>query len=229
MKTPTRSPKNEGFTLIELLTVIAVVAILVAIIVPTVGAVRKKAHESRATSNLRQLAIAHLTYAAENRNRFPPRYQQGVAPTWQESLFPYLAVKKKGGDSSTINRMRQDPSSIFNVPDSLPYEQRNTAQTSIARNWCMHNAQWDYRPSRVPNPSRAILLGECVEANKDEMTGLAADLVSPASNNLPMPGFRRAGGTKALMAFCDAHVESLTKPQLIGTSAAGESNLWRWW
>lgn len=67
MHSLTASPGGErrGFTLIELLTVIAIIAVLSAVLIPAVGGMLNRARKATAANNLRQIAIAYANYTSQ--------------------------------------------------------------------------------------------------------------------------------------------------------------------
>ena len=56
----------KGFTLVELLVVVAIIGILAAIAIPQFSQYRKKAYDSTAKSDLRNLVSAEEAYYADN-------------------------------------------------------------------------------------------------------------------------------------------------------------------
>lgn len=64
--------RTKGFTLIELLVVISIIALLVSILMPSLGAAREQAKLVTCSSNLRQLGLAIFMYADEYNNKVPP-------------------------------------------------------------------------------------------------------------------------------------------------------------
>mgnify|MGYP005844945039 CR=1 FL=1 len=61
-----------GFTLIELLVVISIIALLIALLLPALGAAREQSRTVACLSNLRQVHVGLQVYAGEQRDHAPP-------------------------------------------------------------------------------------------------------------------------------------------------------------
>ena len=77
--------KLRGFTLIELLVVIAVIAILAALLLPVLSKSKEQANTTRCVNNSREIGLAFLLYAVDNREHLPDLYTKygwSVGTTW---------------------------------------------------------------------------------------------------------------------------------------------------
>lgn len=62
--------RSKGFTLIELLVVVAIIALLVSILLPSLGRARELARRAMCSANLNGVGKAFALYKTENRDRY---------------------------------------------------------------------------------------------------------------------------------------------------------------
>lgn len=134
--------KISAFTLVELLVVISIIAMLLAILIPSLQKARETAKRTICASNLKQLGMGWSLYASDNKNAFP----FGATNTTVDSSMPYwyhfgIGI---GAYMPTLTLDERDPSK------TLP------TKGSVSRVWyCPTNASEaiDYcRP--IPGKSR---------------------------------------------------------------------------
>jgi prepilin-type processing-associated H-X9-DG protein/prepilin-type N-terminal cleavage/methylation domain-containing protein len=213
-----KTQKIRAFTLIELLTVIAIIGVLAAIIIPTVGKVRESARASQCASNLRQIGMAFQLHAQEKRGALPA--SQGTS-MWTVEIHPYLEgrpIRPGGGIPSAEEWLAGTSGTLVCETYRLTglYEPSPWI-TGYAMNFRLYSPDmgpgagnatdtiWDLdRASRGRVPaSRKILAAERNGGFQFEVTQFG-----PLGNHVANVGSSRHGNRSNYL-FLDGHVKSL--------------------
>ena len=126
-ETNTSSDRSTGFTLIELLVVVSVIAVLLAILLPSLGKARALAQRSGCGSNLKQLALAWTVYLDDHDGRF---YQgiranfdyggwKGTKGWWPRPLNKYVGLNDPNGVTEDDAKVFCCPSDRGGIPGAF--------------------------------------------------------------------------------------------------------------
>ena len=152
--------RTRGFSLVEILVVIAIIALLVAMLLPVIAMVREKAKWSVCVINLRSIGLAIHAYANDNRGAVPYMYPNwtGMEPLrmdWKPIglglLVPDYIIK----EDLRIFRAPTDFTSVLRIED-----------WGIAKHVCGDYQYWQHRFPEMFNklPHETVLsnLGRCL-------------------------------------------------------------------
>ena len=116
----TKSKTFGAFTLIELLVVISIISLLMAILIPALGASKNQAKMIVCKSNLRQLALSNQNYATDHHGYSVP----GAMDLDSDNLHRWCGVRLSKNDSfdpakGPLTGYLQDSS--LSCPQTVPY------------------------------------------------------------------------------------------------------------
>ncbi|NCW28101.1 MAG: prepilin-type N-terminal cleavage/methylation domain-containing protein [Verrucomicrobia bacterium] len=197
----------RSFTLVELLVVIAILGLVAGLAIPAIGKARETAQRGACASNLKTLAAAVLTTAAENNGCFPGLTNNGPdngSLTW----FSYALGITKDTD---INKAGKTPACLVCPASKQPPRPGITPVQSVSYgiNTRLITPVNDdpgirRRMAAVPKPSQIILLGDGASYDEDGNNAYQLNNVQGAAGGMGTNSMRHKTG--ANIAWCDGHV-----------------------
>lgn len=141
-----RSLSARGFTLIELLVVVAIIAILAAILLPTLSRARQNAQKASGMNNLRQVGLAVVAYRADNGDWAPNNGTPGFG-NWGYPGYELLIPRYV--PSNLIYSTSQ-----HNTP--CPNLYYRAGPLTLGTVGCNFNLMGGHHPSDMPNTLHAF-------------------------------------------------------------------------
>jgi prepilin-type N-terminal cleavage/methylation domain-containing protein/prepilin-type processing-associated H-X9-DG protein len=234
-----RTMKKKAFTLVELLVVIAVIAVLLAVIVPSLARAKEQGRGISCLSNLRQLYLAAIVYTENHNGSFPIAYYSREIDSaktsyyWDFTIGPNQEVLPGvlWQDEAMIEKIQQCPSYRGDSgTTSDPYTGYNYNTSYIGHGQLEMPPEPD-RWNQMRRPAYCALFGDdqyvsgdISSANKFMRSPLASDSDwNFSGRQAGTQGFRHNQRTNVV--FCDGAVDTREEWHLEGLLSRTKKNI----
>jgi prepilin-type N-terminal cleavage/methylation domain-containing protein len=151
--------KRNGFTLIELLVVVAIIAVLVAMLLPALKSARDQGKRVVCQTNLRELGMFFVYYADDHNDFIATNAVLPGGSRW----YDIIAIYRETAVRSTNRTIQICPAQDPVLSDSAPitnYAQTDTLMSAFHRRlWCTGKEWWPpFRFSEVVDPQNKVNL-----------------------------------------------------------------------
>lgn len=237
-----RTAPQPGFTLTELLVVIAIIAILAALLLPSLSRARTAALSTHCLSNLRQIGFALAGYTQDH-GVYPYTVDANSTNTWFTSIAPY--------HSHTTNLLKCPTfRGEWPVDRAIVWSLGNAYLRGPTGPDKLVGVSYGYNGFGIGSADRTLwrdylglgivqAIGELVPQLKEGQVAAPADMIALA-DSMPQPGFlqyhsfllsisstpskrRHNGGANVL--FTDGHVAIQKNERLVENT---DANRRRW-
>ncbi len=229
---------RRAFTLVETLVAVAVIATLIGVLVPTLGAARASTRNALCMSNARQLSAANASYSVDHDGRSVPaasRFQQMNLQRWhgerdelgqmfdptRGALTPYLGsaatsegVRACPEFAPTLRALRESGAGFESGAGGYGYNSSFVGSDRVGASedrWVLRTDETGARRERFRRPAETIEFGDAAfagDAGLIEYSFLEPSVWPDYPDYRPDPSMHFRHKGRANVSWLDGHASS---------------------